>query len=142
MALKNTGRKASAPPTLQVNPTTPAVDAMNTADAEYAPRDVREHMSLVGGEHTAQSSRARSTTRRPLAPRDPNDELLTPQEVSAEYGISEANLATWRTRGGGPRFLRPRPRVIRYKRSSIVEWLGAEVSSTGEAKARAAAATN
>jgi hypothetical protein len=92
----------------QTNPVAPAVDS---APSVHAGSDMPPRQEVI-------------------------DELLTPQEVSAEYGISEANLATWRTRGGGPRFFRPRPRVIRYKRSSIIEWLGDEVSSTGEAKAR------
>jgi hypothetical protein len=118
MALRNTARKPGVAPA-----TPPAVSA-----APAAP-----HVALV---NTA------ATTRRPLGPRDPNDELLTPEQVEAEFGLSRANLATWRTRGGGPRFLMPRPRRPIYRRSAIIEWLGPEVRTTAEAREHAKRATN
>lgn len=64
------------------------------------------------------------------------DDLLTTKQVELEYGISAASLHTWRLRGGGPRFVSPRPRFIRYRRSAIIEWIGNELHSSAEAAHR------
>lgn len=48
--------------------------------------------------------------------------LLTPSEVNQLYGISVATLATWRSRGLGPDYIKAEGNVF-YKNSQIVKWL-------------------
>ncbi len=120
--LKNTARKPGATSIKSESPASSATPS---------------HVALVSDDAKATTTSTRTIARRPIGPRDPNDELLTPEQVEAEFGISRANLATWRSRGGGPRFHLPRPRRPIYRRGAIIEWLGAEVRTTGEARARA-----
>ena len=65
-------------------------------------------------------------------------EWLTTREVSLLTGIAEQTLAIWRHNGTkGPKFSRPLPRVVRYRRSDVEQWLAdAAVRSTAEADAR------
>lgn len=48
--------------------------------------------------------------------------LLTPSEVNKLYGISMATLATWRSRGLGPDYIKAEGNVF-YKNSQIAKWL-------------------
>jgi predicted DNA-binding transcriptional regulator AlpA len=50
--------------------------------------------------------------------------LLTPTEVSEETGVALATLNTWRTRGGGPRYVKLGRRVA-YKRTDLDAWIDA-----------------
>ncbi|MEO5375351.1 MAG: helix-turn-helix domain-containing protein [Alphaproteobacteria bacterium] len=45
---------------------------------------------------------------------DPLARLLTPREAAARLQVAEATLERWRTRGGGPRFIKLSGRVVRY----------------------------
>ena len=54
-------------------------------------------------------------------PSDP-DALLSETEVSDLFGISMRTLQAWRTKKGGPPFVRL-GRVIRYRRKDLVRWL-------------------
>ncbi|WP_261646194.1 AlpA family transcriptional regulator [Curtobacterium sp. C2H10] len=53
-----------------------------------------------------------------------NDELMTPLRT-AEYlpGMTVPLLAQLRYTGTGPRFLKPTPRKVLYKRSDVDAWL-------------------
>lgn len=44
------------------------------------------------------------------------------RQVAARFGLSEATLATLRTRGGGPRFMKRGARVY-YKFADVQAWL-------------------
>lgn len=48
--------------------------------------------------------------------------LLTPGEVNQLYGISVATLATWRSSGLGPDYIKAEGNVF-YKNSQIAKWL-------------------
>lgn len=75
---------------------------------------------------------------RPQAPR-PNTKIFTPAEVAYVLGCSVPTLAYWRIAGKGPAFVRPKPRLVRYRLEDIEAFLGAPVRSTTEADARDAA---
>lgn len=60
---------------------------------------------------------------------NPDDLLMTPEEVSAYTGVSVQALAMLRYRGKGPKCLRPSQRVIRYRKHDVDTWVnGHEVS--------------
>lgn len=63
------------------------------------------------------------------------ERLLTPQDVSDWTGITVAALAQLRYVGrGGPKFLKPTARVVRYRESDLQAWLDAsERTSTAKA---------
>lgn len=56
------------------------------------------------------------------------DQLLSPKQVHAEYGIAPQTAANWRWKGIGPAFIKLTPgrggRVL-YRRSEIERWLDA-----------------
>lgn len=60
--------------------------------------------------------------------------LMTPEDVCALIpGMTKANLAQLRYAGGGPKFLKPTPRVVVYRESDVLAWLnGSERTSTAE----------
>lgn len=54
------------------------------------------------------------------------DELLSPRQVDAEYGIPYLTLQGWRWRGIGPAYIKMssgRGGRIKYRRSVIETWL-------------------
>lgn len=55
---------------------------------------------------------------------------LTPAQAAKYLGVAVSTLAKWRVAGSGPPFHRPRPRMVRYSRIEIDEWLGARHRST------------
>lgn len=59
---------------------------------------------------------------------------LTPDQVCELVpGMTRSNLAQMRFTGKGPRFMKPSPRVVVYRRSDIIAWLEAsERTSTAE----------
>lgn len=62
----------------------------------------------------------------------PDDDLLDQDEFAAMMRSTRTNLAQWRFRGTGPRYIK-RGRIILYRRSAIEEWLAAgEHASTSE----------
>lgn len=64
--------------------------------------------------------------------------LLSPKQVSTEYGISEASLANWRWMGLGPDYIKTTPGRggrIKYRRSAIEQWLTDQTVTTGSAAA-------
>lgn len=61
--------------------------------------------------------------------------LLTPEDVCALIpGMTKGNLNQLRYAGGGPKFLKPTPRVVVYRESDVLEWLNrSERTSTADA---------
>ena len=55
--------------------------------------------------------------------REQGDQLLTTGELSRETGIAESTLASWRSNGTGPPFLRLQGSVY-YSLAAFLAWLG------------------
>lgn len=51
-----------------------------------------------------------------------NAAYLTPKQAAAMIGYSPGTLANLRAAGAGPRWVKPRGRVL-YPRSDLIEWL-------------------
>lgn len=52
-----------------------------------------------------------------------DNDLLTQEQVSELLGFAPSTLQTWRSRGGGPPFLRLGHRTVRYRRSAVDAWV-------------------
>jgi predicted DNA-binding transcriptional regulator AlpA len=64
------------------------------------------------------------------------EDFIQPQSVSEITGLSVAALAQLRYQGTGPRFYKPTPRTVLYKRSEVVAWIEESArTSTGHAAA-------
>jgi predicted DNA-binding transcriptional regulator AlpA len=50
-------------------------------------------------------------------------EFIQPAEVTEITGLSVAALAQLRYQGRGPRFYKPTPRTVLYKRAEVVSWV-------------------
>jgi hypothetical protein len=61
-------------------------------------------------------------------------EFIQPADVKEMTGLSIASLAHLRYEGGGPRFYKPTPRSVLYKRSEVIEWLEASAQNSGVAR--------
>jgi hypothetical protein len=48
---------------------------------------------------------------------------MTVSAVAAWFQVSLITLHIWRMNGKGPPYLQLAPRLIRYKRSDVLEWL-------------------
>lgn len=53
------------------------------------------------------------------------EEFIQPVTVSEMTGLSTAALAQLRYLGTGPRFYKPTPRTVLYKRSEVLAWVEA-----------------
>jgi hypothetical protein len=51
-----------------------------------------------------------------------NDALFTPEEVASRYRQSLATLATWRCKGGGPRYIKLGRRIL-YRETDLQAWV-------------------
>ena len=61
------------------------------------------------------------------------DEAVTAADAAKLAGVPPATLATWWSRGGGPKFLKL-SRLVRYRRRALYEWMAArERRHTGDA---------
>ncbi|MEL5990748.1 helix-turn-helix transcriptional regulator [Microbacterium phosphatis] len=62
------------------------------------------------------------------------EEYLSADEVTGLIpGMTKSNLAQLRFKGQGPKFLRPTPRTIVYRRTDVIAWLEAsERTSTAD----------
>lgn len=49
--------------------------------------------------------------------------LYTPQQAADYLGFTVAALAAWRSRGGGPRFVKINGRVCRYRKEDLDAWI-------------------
>ncbi|WP_336647570.1 helix-turn-helix transcriptional regulator [Microbacterium sp. MMO-10] len=57
-------------------------------------------------------------------------EYITPEQVCEIIpGMTRNNLAQLRHKGTGPKYLKPTPRVIVYRRSDVIAWLEASERS-------------
>ena len=54
---------------------------------------------------------------------NPDDLLMTPEEVAAYTGLSVPALAMMRHRRQGPSFTRPTPRTMLYRKRDIDDWV-------------------
>jgi len=54
----------------------------------------------------------------------PNDEnrLLSESQAARYLAVSPRTLRNWRTRGGGPKFVKVSARCIRYRTKDLVDW--------------------
>lgn len=52
-------------------------------------------------------------------------EWLKPKQVSVGYPLSVDLLAQLRFRGLGPKYFKPTPRTVLYRRSDIEAWIAA-----------------
>ena len=50
------------------------------------------------------------------------DEAVPTEEASRITGVPACTLATWRSRGGGPPFLKLGGRTVRYQRRALFTW--------------------
>lgn len=67
--------------------------------------------------------------------RDPDwlDRAVAEAEAAAFLGVKVSTLQAWRVRGGGPRFVRPSHRLIRYTRRDLLAWqLRNTATNTGQ----------
>ena len=54
---------------------------------------------------------------------NPDDLLMTPEEVAAYTGLSVPALAMMRHRRQGPSFTRPTPRTMLYRKRDVDDWV-------------------
>lgn len=66
--------------------------------------------------------------------------LLKPDEVARLCGVGSRTIRRWRTEGRGPKFRVLTPRVFRYDRSDVDEWLRRQAATDGNSTAVALAA--
>lgn len=52
-----------------------------------------------------------------------HDPFIEPAEAADMAGLTTAALAQLRYRGGGPRFYKPTPRKVLYKRAEVIDWI-------------------
>lgn len=55
-------------------------------------------------------------------------DALTPRQLEEQTGFTHNTLATWRSRGTGPKFHKIRGRVY-YLKSDVQAWLEAEMAA-------------
>jgi predicted DNA-binding transcriptional regulator AlpA len=51
------------------------------------------------------------------------DALLNPEEAAEFLGFSATTLQQWRCKGGGPRYIKIRGRLVRYWQSDLDNWV-------------------
>jgi predicted DNA-binding transcriptional regulator AlpA len=66
-------------------------------------------------------------------------ELLTQAQAATRLGLSPRTLEQYRTRGGGPLFVRISSRCVRYRPEDIEAWVSARVHVHTHLAASAAA---
>ncbi|AZS38190.1 hypothetical protein CVS47_02841 [Microbacterium lemovicicum] len=64
-----------------------------------------------------------------------NEYLTADQVCEIVPGMTKTGLAQLRFTGHGPRFLKPTPRKVLYRRSDVIAWLeGSEQTSTASVR--------
>ena len=58
-----------------------------------------------------------------------DDEFILPATVGEITGLKTGALAQLRYMGRGPRFYKPTPRTVLYKRSEVMAWIEASAAS-------------
>ena len=65
------------------------------------------------------------------------ERLLKPMEAAHVLGVTVKQMALWRSRGGGPRFVRVSHKVVMYRHQALIEWARErEFGSAHEARLR------
>lgn len=57
------------------------------------------------------------------------DRLLTERDAAAFLGYTMRALQNWRTRGGGPAFVKVSARSIRYRRRDLIAWTESKLAA-------------
>ena len=63
------------------------------------------------------------------------EEFIQPAAVSEMTGMSTGALAQLRYLGTGPRFYKPTPKTVLYKRSEVIAWVEASARDSTAAAA-------
>lgn len=58
-----------------------------------------------------------------------DEEYIHAEEVKEITGLTVAALSQLRYRGIGPRFYKPTPRTVLYKRSEVIAWIEASAQT-------------
>jgi len=58
-----------------------------------------------------------------------SEDFIQPVTVSEITGLTVAALAQLRYQGTGPRFYKPTPRTVLYRRSEVIAWVEASAQS-------------
>ena len=58
-----------------------------------------------------------------------DEEFIQPAVVAEITGLSIAALAQLRYQGKGPRFYKPTPRTVLYRRHEVIAWVEASAQS-------------
>jgi len=58
-----------------------------------------------------------------------DEEFIQPSTVGDITGLSVAALAQLRYQGKGPRFYKPTPKTVLYKRSEVIAWVEASAQT-------------
>jgi predicted DNA-binding transcriptional regulator AlpA len=58
-----------------------------------------------------------------------DDEFIQPAIVGELLGLSAAALAQLRYQGTGPKFYKPTPKTVLYKRSEVIAWVEASAQT-------------
>ncbi|MER7234037.1 helix-turn-helix domain-containing protein [Streptomyces olivaceus] len=57
-------------------------------------------------------------------------EILTPERLATELGVTQKTLAKWRYSGAGPRYIKlggtGKTHPVRYRRADVNRWLNAQ----------------
>ena len=56
--------------------------------------------------------------------------LIPPPDAADFLGFTGRALANWRSRGGGPRFIRVGSRAVRYRRADLRAWAEARLRTS------------
>jgi len=61
------------------------------------------------------------------------DGLINEKQAATFLGYTVRALQNWRTRGGGPKYVKVSNRSVRYRRRGLIEWIEQRtVSNTSE----------
>lgn len=64
-------------------------------------------------------------------------DYITPDQVCELVpGMTKTNLSQLRFKGGGPKFLKPTPRTVVYRRADVIAWLEASERTSTAAVSR------
>jgi predicted DNA-binding transcriptional regulator AlpA len=53
--------------------------------------------------------------------------ILDSRQTGRYLGVTEDALRLWREKGGGPPFFKAGPRLIRYRRSDLDQWIAKRI---------------
>lgn len=57
------------------------------------------------------------------------NDFIQPEDVTEITGISSTVLARLRYQGRGPKFYKPTPRTVLYRRDEVIDWVIASAQS-------------